>query len=101
MDFIAQNLNTNEVSDSGTKQLACRRRLNSKFRLVSLTPTKNGPTRTELRLWCVLNRHRTKFSFLMPGAWLETLRCSFPAPFVLHVELNRPKNLNAFSRQFW
>lgn len=31
----------------------------------------------------------------------ETLRVSFAAPFVLHVELNRPTNLNAFSPQFW
>ena len=31
----------------------------------------------------------------------DTLKCSFPAKHVLHVELNRPKALNAMNRQFW
>ena len=34
-----------------------------------------------------------------PAAYqnLETLQCSFPSDGVLHVELNRPKKLNAMN----
>lgn len=31
----------------------------------------------------------------------ETLVCSSPAPFVLRVEINRPKKRNAMNRAFW
>lgn len=31
----------------------------------------------------------------------ETLAVTNPKPFVFHVELNRPKNLNAFNRTMW
>ncbi|KAI9027816.1 ClpP/crotonase-like domain-containing protein [Hyaloraphidium curvatum] len=36
-----------------------------------------------------------------PNYTFETLRTSFPAPFVLHVEINRPTSLNAFNPTFW
>lgn len=31
----------------------------------------------------------------------ETVKVSFPAPFVAHVELNRPKKLNAINDPMW
>lgn len=31
----------------------------------------------------------------------ETLQVSVPKPFVYHVEFNRPKKLNAISKQMW
>jgi len=31
----------------------------------------------------------------------ETVKVSFPAPFVAHVELNRPKKLNAINDTMW
>ncbi|KAF9190292.1 hypothetical protein BGZ51_006810 [Haplosporangium sp. Z 767] len=37
----------------------------------------------------------------MPEYSFETVKVSFPAPFVAHVELNRPKKLNAINGQMW
>jgi delta(3,5)-delta(2,4)-dienoyl-CoA isomerase len=31
----------------------------------------------------------------------ETVKVAFPAPFVAHVELNRPKKLNAINDTMW
>lgn len=31
----------------------------------------------------------------------ETLAVNWPTPFVAHVELNRPKRLNAFNKKMW
>lgn len=31
----------------------------------------------------------------------ETLAVNWPKPFVAHVELNRPKRLNAFNKKMW
>lgn len=41
-------------------------------------------------------------SFSTNGAvHYETLSVSTPAPFVFHVELNRPDKLNAMNRTMW
>jgi Delta3,5-Delta2,4-dienoyl-CoA isomerase len=32
---------------------------------------------------------------------LTTLSYTFPQPFIVHVELNRPKNLNAMNKTFF
>ncbi|KAF9348778.1 putative enoyl CoA hydratase [Mortierella sp. AD094] len=37
----------------------------------------------------------------MPEYSFETVKVSFPAPFVAHVELNRPKKLNAINSGMW
>jgi len=37
----------------------------------------------------------------MPEYKFETVKVSFPAPFVAHVELNRPKKLNAINGAMW
>ncbi|KAF9387612.1 putative enoyl CoA hydratase [Podila verticillata] len=37
----------------------------------------------------------------MPNYTFETVKVSFPAPFVAHVELNRPKKMNAINGQMW
>ncbi|KAI1311034.1 hypothetical protein EDD11_003576 [Mortierella claussenii] len=37
----------------------------------------------------------------MPDYSFETVKVSFPAPFVAHVELNRPKKLNAINGAMW
>ncbi|GJJ72197.1 Delta3,5-Delta2,4-dienoyl-CoA isomerase [Entomortierella parvispora] len=37
----------------------------------------------------------------MPEYKFETLKVTFPAPFVAHVELNRPKKLNAIDTAMW
>ncbi|KAG0329455.1 putative enoyl CoA hydratase [Dissophora globulifera] len=37
----------------------------------------------------------------MPNYTFETVKVSFPAPFVAHVELNRPKKLNAINDAMW
>merc|ERR1740117_1364124 len=40
------------------------------------------------------------FASVATMAW-ETLAVSYPAPHVIHVELNRPKKLNAMNAVFW
>ncbi|KAG0051195.1 putative enoyl CoA hydratase [Gryganskiella cystojenkinii] len=37
----------------------------------------------------------------MPEYKYETVEVSFPAPFVAHVKLNRPKKMNAINGQMW
>ena len=37
----------------------------------------------------------------MPEYKYETVDVSFPAPFVAHVKLNRPKKMNAINGQMW
>ncbi|KAG0020303.1 putative enoyl CoA hydratase [Entomortierella chlamydospora] len=37
----------------------------------------------------------------MPEYNFETVKVSFPVPFVAHVELNRPKKLNAINNSMW
>lgn len=37
----------------------------------------------------------------MPEYNFETVKVSFPAPFVAHVELNRPTKLNAINTAMW
>lgn len=37
----------------------------------------------------------------MPEYNFETVKVTFPAPFVAHVELNRPKKMNAIDGQMW
>ncbi|KFH65469.1 hypothetical protein MVEG_08947 [Podila verticillata NRRL 6337] len=40
-------------------------------------------------------------SSTMPNYTFETVKVSFPSPFVAHVELNRPKKMNAINGQMW
>jgi delta(3,5)-delta(2,4)-dienoyl-CoA isomerase len=37
----------------------------------------------------------------MPEYNFETVKVTFPAPFVAHVELNRPKKMNAINGTMW
>lgn len=37
----------------------------------------------------------------MPEYKFETVKVTFPAPFVAHVELNRPKKMNAINGSMW
>jgi len=45
------------------------------------------------------NTHAAKDASTVPH--FKTLAITTPKPFVFHVELNRPKKLNAINKEMW